>query len=483
MIDPNNIVKSLQIDSLTADEQMQLLAGIEKSIKNSRVQRQEAVKTNVDVVMSLLKRIEQDIRSRYDEVGNKLETHFSSIADGKNGKDGKDGKPGRDGRDGPMGVRGQDGRDGKDGVDGQDGVSVTDAKIDFDGSLIITLSTGREINVGEVVAADLAEKIRVTMSTNSTVTVQDEGTTITSGVRSINFTGTGVTATASGDSVTVNVAGSGSPFTTPVEINVNSTSSALTINQIGTGNALLVEDSANPDSTPTVIDQFGNLIIGKDSRFVANGNKLEIHSTGSESSGLLPSVGLFNWNSSSSAASHVIFRHYPSGTVGTTTTANASGDTLGKISFFTQDGAGSSYVGSISATTASDLISVNLFYSGKSHTFTGPITSARIDPRVSSTTSTASITPDIASFDQYAVTAQAAALTINAPTGTPVDGNKLIFRILDNGTSQTISWNATYTVIGTTLPTTTTINKMTYVGCIYNAANTRWDVVAVTTQA
>lgn len=375
MIDPNNIVKSLQIDSLTADEQMQLLAGIEKSIKNSRVQRQEAVKTNVDVVMSLLKRIEQDIRSRYDEVGNKLETHFSSIADGKNGKDGKDGKPGRDGRDGPMGVRGQDGRDGKDGADGQDGVSVTDAKIDFDGSLIITLSTGREINVGEVVAADLAEKIRVTMSTNSTVTVQDEGTVITSGVRSINFTGAGVTATASGDSVTVDISGGGgSPFTTPVEINVNSTSSALTINQIGTGNALLVEDSTNPDSTPTVIDQFGNLIIGKDSRFVANGNKIEIHSTSAETLGLLPSVGLFNWNSSSSAASHISFRHYPSGTVGTTTTANASGDTLGSIRFFTQDGTGSSYTGSISATTASDLISVNLFYSGNSHAFTGPIT-------------------------------------------------------------------------------------------------------------
>ena len=375
MIDPNNIVKSLQIDSLTADEQMQLLAGIEKSIKNSRVQRQEAVKTNVDVVMSLLKRIEQDIRSRYDEVGNRLETHFSSIADGKNGKDGKDGKPGRDGRDGPMGIRGQDGRDGKDGADGQDGVSVTDAKIDFDGSLIITLSTGREINVGEVVAADLAEKIRVTMSTNSTVTVQDEGTTITSGVRSINFTGAGVTATASGDSVTVDISGGGgSPFTTPVEINVNSTSSALTINQIGTGNALLVEDSTNPDSTPTVIDQFGNLIIGKDSRFVANGNKIEIHSTSAETLGLLPSVGLFNWNSSSSAASHISFRHYPSGTVGTTTTANASGDTLGSIRFFTQDGTGSSYTGSISATTASDLISVNLFYSGNSHAFTGPIT-------------------------------------------------------------------------------------------------------------
>lgn len=114
---------------------------------------------------------------------------------------------------------------------------------------------------------------------------------------------------------------------------------------------------------------------------------------------------------------------------------------------------------------------------------TATLTNKRIDPRVSSTTSTASITPDISSFDQYAVTAQAATLTINAPIGTPVDGNKLIFRILDNGSSQTLSWNGTYTAIGVTLPTSTTINKMTYVGCIYNAANTRWDVVAVTTQA
>jgi hypothetical protein len=114
---------------------------------------------------------------------------------------------------------------------------------------------------------------------------------------------------------------------------------------------------------------------------------------------------------------------------------------------------------------------------------TATLTNKRIDPRVSSTSSTASITPDISSFDQYAVTAQAVTLTINAPTGTPVDGNKLIFRILDNGGVQSLSWNATYTVIGVTLPTTTTASKMTYVGCIYNAANTRWDVVAVTTQA
>ena len=111
------------------------------------------------------------------------------------------------------------------------------------------------------------------------------------------------------------------------------------------------------------------------------------------------------------------------------------------------------------------------------------LTNKRINPRVVSAASASSLTPSVATADQYAYTALAAGLTINAPTGTPVDGNKLIFRFLDNGTARALTWNATYTVIGVTLPTTTTLGKMLYVGCIYNAANIRWDVIAVTTQA
>jgi hypothetical protein len=111
------------------------------------------------------------------------------------------------------------------------------------------------------------------------------------------------------------------------------------------------------------------------------------------------------------------------------------------------------------------------------------INSTRINPRTSTVADTATLTPDISTNDQFNITAQAQALSVAAPTGTPVDGNKLILRILDNGTTRAITWNATYTVIGTTLPTATVANKMTYVGCIYNSTNTRWDVVAVTTQA
>jgi hypothetical protein len=117
---------------------------------------------------------------------------------------------------------------------------------------------------------------------------------------------------------------------------------------------------------------------------------------------------------------------------------------------------------------------------------TETLTNKRIDPRVVSAASASTLTPSIATADIYAYTALAANLTINIPIGTPVDGDKLIFRLLDNGTARTLTWDTTstgYTVIGTTLPTTTTASKMVYVGCIYNANNTRWDVIAVTTQA
>jgi hypothetical protein len=80
----------------------------------------------------------------------------------------------KSGRDGLKGDKGADGQAGRDGVDGVDGVSVTNAHIDFDGSLVISLSDGRELNVGEVVSQDIAEKIKVisTMSTNAAIAVK-----------------------------------------------------------------------------------------------------------------------------------------------------------------------------------------------------------------------------------------------------------------------------------------------------------------------
>jgi hypothetical protein len=110
-----------------------------------------------------------------------------------------------------------------------------------------------------------------------------------------------------------------------------------------------------------------------------------------------------------------------------------------------------------------------------------PVTFASA-PSVGTVTSGATITPT-GSSTQYNVTALAESATFAVPDGTPVDGQKLTIRILDNGTPQTLAWNAIYEVIGTTLPTTTVASKYTYVGCIYDAQSSKWDVVSVAQQA
>jgi hypothetical protein len=116
------------------------------------------------------------------------------------------------------------------------------------------------------------------------------------------------------------------------------------------------------------------------------------------------------------------------------------------------------------------------------------LVNVRINPRLSSTASvTTPLSWNSDSFDEYAITAQAADLTISADAGTPVDGQKIIFRIKDNGTARALTWTTgtskSFRVVGSILPTSTTISKITYVGCIYNAADARWDAVAVVTEA
>ena len=141
-----------------------LFSAVNNSVSEIKAMQQRKAAENVQLVIQALKKIDSDIRSRYDEVGNAIEKRVATIKDGRdgiNGKDGKNGKDGRDGKQGIQGTKGQDGINGRDGVDGVDGVSVTSAHIDFDGSLIIGLSSGVELNVGEVLAPSLAESIKV----------------------------------------------------------------------------------------------------------------------------------------------------------------------------------------------------------------------------------------------------------------------------------------------------------------------------------
>lgn len=300
MIDKTSIVKTLQLEKMTHSDQMEVLDSIEKTIKESKVRQKEQLQTNVDFVVQALKGIKQDLEERFARLDNKLVGKVDNILSGKDGLPGKDGMPGRDGKAGRDGAQGAQ---GEKGIDGKDGVGVSEAKVDIDGELVITLTDGRIIEAGKVFTKAVAEKIRVFSNMDNRI--------------------------------------------------------------------------------PELVGQSGKILSNN----------------------------------------------------------------------------------------------------GVNVTWTDTLTNKRIDPRVVSAASASSLTPSIATADVYAYTALATGLTINAPTGTPVDGNKLIFRLLDNGTGRALTWDATYTVIGTTLPTTTVANKTTYVGCIYNANNTRWDVIAVTTQA
>ncbi len=97
----------------------------------------------------------------------------------------------------------------------------------------------------------------------------------------------------------------------------------------------------------------------------------------------------------------------------------------------------------------------------------------------STVASVATLTANINNDSFVQITAQAQNLTIAAPTGTPILGQKLIINITDNGTTRTISWNAVFNVVGVILPTATTPNKQLYIGVIYNSNTSNWDVVAV----
>lgn len=76
-------------------------------------------------------------------------------------------------------------------------------------------------------------------------------------------------------------------------------------------------------------------------------------------------------------------------------------------------------------------------------------------------------------------TQAAGTLTINAPTGTPVDGQKIMLRLTSTN-AQTFSWNAIFG--GSTdmvLPTTSSgSGKEDYIGFIYDAISTKWHLIA-----
>ena len=379
MIDKSSIVKTLQLEDMTHEDQMQVLASIEQSIKESKAKQKEQLKSNVDFVVEALRGIKSDLETRFNKLDSTLVTKVDRILKGKDGLNGKDGAPGKDGRPGRDGAAGAP---GKDGQNGKDGVGVSKAKVDIDGELVITLTDGTVIEAGKVFTKAVAEKIRVFSNADNRVP-----------------------------------------------------------ELVGQADKILSNDGTNL--------------------------KWIVNSGGGGGSGTVTSVGLSAPTGLTVSGSPVT----TSGTLALTFTAGYSiPTTSSQTDWDTAYGWGNhASAGYITSTSTSTL------------------TNKRINPRVVAASATSgSLTPNGDTTDVYNAMGLTGAITLNAPSGTPVDGQKLIIRLEDNGTGRGITWTTSsgaFRAVGVTLPTTTTASKVSYIGCVYNSTDVFWDIIAVATQA
>ena len=174
--------------------------------------------------------------------------------------------------------------------------------------------------------------------------------------------------------------------------------------------------------------------------------------TDAEVRGLISASGDISYNSTSGAISFNNTTGYI-----TLTDLSASGD----ISF-------NNTTGAITFNNSTGYITA---------TSTDTLENKRINTRTV-TYSGGSVTINSDNTDMASITGNAN-ITVNAPSGTPVDGQRLLIRITSDA-SYSITWNAIFNEIGTSLLTSVTSGIVIYVGCIYNDIGSTWDVISVT---
>ena len=178
-MDIADLERKLGIDGISAEQQMEIITALQQSAAEKIAKaKSESIGKGTELVIQGLKKIKLDMEQKFAQLNGEIQSKVASVQDGQDGKNGKDGRDGKQGPAGSTGPAGRDGVPGRDGVDGSDGTGVASARIDFDGSLVITLDDGREINVGEVVPFDVAERIKVI--TNGGGTSQSVLDTLTS---------------------------------------------------------------------------------------------------------------------------------------------------------------------------------------------------------------------------------------------------------------------------------------------------------------
>ena len=272
----------------------------------------------------------------------------------------------------------------------------------------------------------------------------------------------------------------------------DNTNAALRITQLGTGNALLVEDSTNPDASPFIIDANGRVLLGATS---TTGN-----------------AGFQIWGVDAFVQQHM--RRYSNDTLGatlavfkargdvTTSSIVQSGDTLGTLSFNGHDGSttlptatltAATIVAAVDGTPGTNDMPGRLVFSTTADGASSPTERMRIDSSgVISYTGSLTVAAYVETVVPITLTSAGAVGTLVITAGTvltatlsagvpctfamptsPVAGQSFILRLTQAATSMT---TATFTGVkwpGGTVPTiTATASAVDIISFVY--IDTSW---------
>lgn len=192
----------LGISDLSEAEKLALVKDIQANLPALRAEQMKLEsQTQAQMVIAAVKKIQENVENRFNELSGFIEKKTASITSGKDGIQGPKGEQGDRGLDGAPGIQGPQGIEGKEGKQGEQGTGVADARIDFDGSLVITLTDGTEINAGEVIPLETNEKLRVYFNNPA---ISGSG----GGIATVASADNSVTVTTVGDAVDLAVSAS-----------------------------------------------------------------------------------------------------------------------------------------------------------------------------------------------------------------------------------------------------------------------------------
>ena len=234
-----------------------------------------------------------------------------------------------------------------DGSGGTTGLTLTGGPITSSGTLTLggTLIVGNGGTGATTLTGYVIGNGTSAMTASATIPSSDItglGTMATQDANSVAITG----GTVNGVAIGASSASTGAFTTLTTSANAiisdNSTNAALRITQTGTGNALLVEDSANPDASPFVIDATGSVIAGYTAKVLFPSGDGGLYGAGIEALGVgggTASLGAFLYNNAATGfAGSLSLGKSTSATVGSQGLVAAS-DLLGAIYFNGSDGA------------------------------------------------------------------------------------------------------------------------------------------------